>query len=385
MSPLLTPKRLRLYPLAVLCGAVIGFIVLVATSNGLETAVGGRVGGDFPAFYGAGRIVRHGLSQALYDPSVQQQMQSDLLEHYPGGWIHFAYPPFVALAYTPFTFLSFKAAYVVHTILMAACCLLALWLLRPTLPPLGSYFAPLFAACLTFYPLFRAVVGGQNSALSLLCAAGAIAALHQRRDFAAGLWIGAWFFKPQFAIPAALVACRSVWAVLGVCVGASICFLLSASIMGLGWPIVWLRAATEFVAVDRLVDAGNGVSLVDLTWEWGIPAVGVPIAAVVALLVLALAFFRNGGTAARIGLASSAAPLISPHALYYDGALALIALVAPGVRWRSGILPWLAAIWILGAAQWLRDWSFVAPVTIALIVALVACALSLRPPGPIQK
>jgi hypothetical protein len=379
MSPLLTPKRLHLYPLAVLCGAVIGFIVLVATSNGLETAFGGRMGGDFPAFYGAGRSVRLGLGHSLYDPSVQRQLQADLLVHHPGGWIHFAYPPFVALAYAPFTLLSFKAAYVVHTCLMALCVLLAVRLLRPTLPPLGSYFAPLCAVCLTFYPLFRAVVGGQNSALSLLCAAGAIAALQQRRDFVAGLWIGAWFFKPQFAIPAALVACRSRSAVLGVCVGASICFLLSATIMGIGWPMVWLKAAAEFVALDRIVDAGNGISLVDVMWEWGLPSAGGSVAVVVAALVLALVFFRDGGPAARIGLASAAAPLVSPHALYYDGALALIALVAPAVGWRSRVLPWLAAIWVLGAAQWLRDWLFVPPVTIALIVALVAGARSQRP------
>lgn len=381
ISPLLTPKRLHLYPLAILCGAIIGFIALVATSKDLETTFGGRVGGDFPAFYGAGRTVRLGLGTSLYDPSVQRQVQSDLLPQHPDGWIHFAYPPFVALAYAPFTFLSFKVAYVLHTCLMAACCLLAFWLLRSTLPPLGSYAAPLFAACLTFYPLFRAVVGGQNSALSVLCAAGAIAAFGQRRDFAAGLWIGMWFFKPQFAIPAALVACRSLWSVVGVCVGAGVCYVLSAAVMGVAWPIVWSKSAMEFVAIDRVVDAGNGISLVDLAWELGVPTAGAPLAAMVGLFVLALAFVRDGGPAARIGLAAAAAPLVSPHALYYDGALALIALISPAVQWRSGALPWLAAIWFLGAAQWLREWWVVPPVTVALIAALVACARSVRAQG----
>src|ERR1700736_6599065 len=133
MKSLLTPRRLRLYPFAILAGVVIGYAYFLATSNGLRAVRGGRVGGDFPAFYGAARIVRAGAWQSLYDPIVQSQAQADLLPDSQGDWLPFAYPPFVAVAYVPFTFLGFKNAYVVHTVLMTACAVAALALLRPLL------------------------------------------------------------------------------------------------------------------------------------------------------------------------------------------------------------------------------------------------------------
>ncbi len=111
---LLTLRRFRLYSLAVLLGVTIGFAFFVVTSNGLQTARGGRIGGDFPAFYGAGKLVRSGQVDSLYDASAQRRAQDGLLPGVEDGWIHFAYPPYVAAAYVPFTFLSFKGAYIVH-------------------------------------------------------------------------------------------------------------------------------------------------------------------------------------------------------------------------------------------------------------------------------
>jgi len=374
MPRFLTPKRLRIYPLAALCGVAVGFVLLVATSTGLDTAFGGRLGGDFPAFYGAGLTVRMGLGQSLYEPSVQQRVQEALLPHVPGGWIHFAYPPFVALAYVPFTWLPFKAAYVLHTCLMAACCAMALWLLRAVLPVVQSHFVSLLGVVLTFYPLYRAVAGGQNSAISVLCAAGAIAALQAKNDFTAGLWLGLWLFKPQFAIPVALVAClRSMQALAGFSTVAAIYFLAGAVFFGVGWPRWWIESASAFVIADLSVDKGNGISLADVGTDLGSRSLGWGLAAIVAAVALVTAYRHRRAPAAAIGLTSAAAPLISPHALYYDGALALVALVFPAQAKGTAVLPWLAVVWVLGAAQWIRGSLFFPPVTVALLVAMVVC------------
>src|SRR2546422_3588681 len=57
---LLTRRRLRLYPLAVLTGAVIGFALFVAASDGLRGPLGGRIGGGLPAVYRGGPLMRVG-------------------------------------------------------------------------------------------------------------------------------------------------------------------------------------------------------------------------------------------------------------------------------------------------------------------------------------
>src|SRR6185369_18019498 len=113
------------------------------------------------------------------------------------------YPPFVAAGYAPLTWLPFKAAYVVHVLVMALCVVAAMALLRAALPALQRDLLPIVAAALGFYPIFRAVLGGQNTPLSLLCAAGVAAALARRRDWLAGVWAGAWLFKPQYAVAVA--------------------------------------------------------------------------------------------------------------------------------------------------------------------------------------
>jgi alpha-1,2-mannosyltransferase len=379
MTPFATPKRLRLYSLGALCGVALGFVALIATSNGLETAFGGRLGGDFPAFYGAGLTVRKGLAQSLYEPSVQQQMQDAFLPKNPGGWIHFAYPPFVAIAYVPLTYLSFKAAYVVHTCFMVGCCALALWMLRAVLPRVPDHFGTIFGVVVTFYPLYRAVAGGQNSAVSLLCAAGAIAALETKREFTAGVWLGLWLFKPQFAILVALAVCLRSWrALAGFSLVAAIYALASAAMFGLAWPQWWLTSASAFMTADSAVDRGNGISLIEVGTELGARSMGVGLAVIVAVAALGAAFRYRMKPAAAIGLSSAAAPLISPHALYYDGALALLALVFPAQATGSAVLSWLAAVWTLGAMHWIRAVLPLPPVTVALFVALIACVVSLR-------
>src|SRR5207253_10329527 len=90
--------------------------------------------------------------------------QAEFFPDQPGGWLTFPYPPFVAAAYVPLTLFSFKTAYALHSLIMAACCVAALALLLPALPRLRGSFLPCAAATLTFYPMVRAVMGGQNTA-----------------------------------------------------------------------------------------------------------------------------------------------------------------------------------------------------------------------------
>ena len=51
---------------------------------------------------------------------------------------------------------------------MAGALVGALALLRKPVPIIGQYWLPSIAASLAFYPVFRAVGGGQNTAITVL-------------------------------------------------------------------------------------------------------------------------------------------------------------------------------------------------------------------------
>lgn len=384
LARLLTPRRLRLYPLAALAGITIGFAFFLVTSDGLRTARGGRMGGDFPGFYGAARIIRAGTAQSLYDPAVQRRAQADLLPGAEGGWIHFAYPPFVALAYVPFTFLSFKSAYIVHTLLMVMCCIAALAVLRGPLPNVARHFVPCVAATLTFYPLFRANVGGQNTAISLLCAAGAAAALAGGRPIIAGVWLGAWLFKPQLALPvAALIALRYPKVIPAIAVSALAWYVLGAAVSGPAWPIWWLREGVfPFAAADLNVDRGNGVSFREVAAELGVPALGWVLILLTGALAVRGALRAGTHPVVFVGMAAAAAVLVSPHALFYDGGLATLGLAAVGDVVGAALLPHLAAAWMLGALQPFREYLPIPPITVILVAVLVFAARALHVADP---
>ncbi|HEY3883872.1 MAG TPA: glycosyltransferase family 87 protein, partial [Vicinamibacterales bacterium] len=253
---------------ATLAGLALGFVVFVATSRGLTTIQGGRIGGDLPAFYGAGRLVRLGESRHLYDWNAQRAAQRDLFQTSQQGWIPFSYPPYVAAIYAPLTLLSFKSAYVVFTIVMACCCLGAVALLRPALAIVRRNILSTVTLTLTFYPLLRAVLGGQNTAVSLLCAAGAANAIGRRRSLSAGLWVGVWLFKPQLALPvAALLALHlpsKVRFVSGIALVATAYYVLGVFVGGSLWPVWWWReGALPFESAVRVVDRTNSIALIE--------------------------------------------------------------------------------------------------------------------------
>lgn len=382
---ILSPRRLRIYPLAALAGVVIGMTIFLALSDGLRAPRGGRVGGDFPAFYGAGRLVRGGQVESLYDARAQQGAQADLLPSIEGGWVHFAYPPQVAAVAAAFTLLDFKAAYLLHTLLMAACCVASLALLRAPLSILRHEFWPAIAATLTFYPMFRAVVGGQNTAVSLLCAAGAVACLARGRAFAAGAVLGAWLFKPQFAVPVVLVVALAGHprVLAGFGAAAGLWYLAGIPLAGAEWPLWWWReGVVPFVAADVAVDTGNGISLMEVANDFGIAAAGSIGALVVALVTLyAVVRHRQAHPAALVGLAANAAVLASPHALYYDGGLAVLGLAAAGEVLGMSAQRYIVGAWLIAALHEIPGAALFRPVLIAVLASFVLSARACAVPG----
>lgn len=354
--------------IAVLGGIFLSVLAIALTAEGPD-AISGRLGGDYPAFHAAGDVVREspGLSaDVLYDPAVQAEAQAPYRAE-PDGQLYFAYPAFFVVPYVAMSALGFTTGYLVHTGLMAALLGIALWLIRPCSRIVRDHFLEVFTASLTFFPVFRGVTGGQNTALSILLVAVVWRMLHDDREGMAGLAVGLLLFKPPFALPflGVLLLTRRWTAAGASLLTASGLYGLATLVTDPGWPGPWVDAlrfldefdtpfnVTNFVSVPGFAEAVFGI---DSTLA---SIVGYGVASALALAI-SLAWWRASRsdsersvpvgqlvvTTAVVGV------LISPHALYYDAGLLVLAGILlvdqgwPGwtvaAGWLGGLLHFLS-------------------------------------------
>jgi hypothetical protein len=347
-----TAERLTLYPRALVVALVLAVGFGALSADGARLPTGGRLGGDYAAFHAVGRIVLAGDVAHLYEEGAQAAAQADLHPGEPHAYLAFAYPPFVAAAAAPLAAIPFPAAWAVHTAFMAACLAVALRLLRPRWPAALDHPSAQFAAALTFYPMFRSVLGGQNTALSALCLAMAWRAVGEGRPAAAGAAAALLCFKPQFGLPllALLTLWRpSVWR--GAAPVLMALWAAGAAVAGPGWVTWWWGSIGAFYLRDRVVDAPNSVGLLgslEALIGPGDPR-ALALGAIATLAVASVAAFvwwrQRGSLDARMALTAVTLVLVPPHSLYYDAGLAAFA----GLWWTaSGRGRRAAAFWALG-------------------------------------
>ncbi len=368
--------------LAVIMAAVVGAGLGADAS---QDTSGARLGGDFPAFYAAGSIVWDGDIDSLYDPARQQAAQDELgLD----GYLAFAYPPHVALAYAPLGGIGFQVAYLIHTIVMAAAFGLAVWLITPMVPLLKRWRWPLLAASFTFFPLISAVGGGQNAAISVLLLAGIWRALHEDREVLAGIAIGLLVYRPQYALPMiGLVLLSKHWRAVIASISTIVAtWVLTASTRGVGWFGEWFEQVGPFIERDAEVNATNSISFLGflqaaLSADSMVALVaGVTLAVgVVATLMFLWVNPERFSLAQRMGAAAVGIILISPHTMFYDASLILIAGAA--LLAESEVVPVrvLAVLWLGALTHTFSKDLGATPLAIvvtAVFVAFVLRALS---------
>lgn len=378
---------------AVLLALAAALSISLASSLGTpggSATLSGRLGGDFPAFYGAGRIVTGEGADRLYDPAVQAAAQADLFGGDTDGYLYFAYPPAVAALYAPLAPLPYGTAYALHTIAAVGALVAALWCLRPMVGVVDRHFTVVLAAGLTFFPLFRAVGAGQNTAFVLLALAASWRLVHHEHDLAAGVVLGLAVAKPQLAI--ALVGLHLLarrWRVVaGAAVGAAAVWAASAVLAGPGWVLPWWEQAARFERIDAGVNGRNAVSWLGVARA--VAGVDSPLAAAVgwglaAATVAAVIWTWRHSTRHSLGpamaVAASGVLLISPHAMFYDAGLMLLTGVVLADRLgRPGRLV-LGGAWLLGFAHPLARWLGVTPVAAAVMLTFgIAVVEARRPP-----
>lgn len=355
-------KRLSV---ALLVALALSLLLTLLSGSGADTGAG-RLGGDYPAFYAAGRIAADDGLEHVNDLDHLEAAQVDL---FPAdedeGFLTWAYPPHVALVYRPLAALPYRASYAVHTALMVAAFVGALLLARPLLPWLRSAALPAAAAGLAFYPMFRGVGSGQNTALTLLLLVLAWRASATGRDGWAGVALGLLLYKPQFAaIALAVWVIGGRWRALPTFAGVGAAtWAITAAFAGTGWVGAYLDDLDAYRATED-VNAANHVALTEVAEAVGLPtAVGAAAALVVGLLV-ARRWWRNRslddageGLALGVAVLAPALLLCALHAVFYDEGLVLLT-AAIAVQWGQARVA--AALWALAFVDPLKDsldWS----------------------------
>jgi hypothetical protein len=367
----------------VLIALAASFGLTLAGGEGADTPAG-RLGGDYPAFYGAGRMAAAGDLDQLYEPERLVREQADLLPgEQPGGYFSFQYPPHVAVAYRPLAALPYRTSYAVHTALMVLLLVAAVQLVRPMLPAIDRAPLPATTLALAFFPLFRGITGGQNTALTLFLLAVSWRAVHDRRDWVAGIALGILLFKPQYGLPLLalhLVARR--WRVLpGVAAMAALAWTASAAAAGTGWLGTWLDSVGAYPELEAKANATNAVSWLGATEALIDPgtaanAIGWSLAAITGAVV-AWQWWRHkdADLAWPMAAASAALLLASPHAVFYDTGLIVLAGFVVLDRGDRRAQRSAALLWLAGFSHIASSALGVNPLVLVIASALV---LSLR-------
>ncbi len=163
---------------------------------------------DFTIYYTAGTIVRQGMGHSLYDDAEQYKVQKQFAPQVATrlGALPFNHPPFEAVLFLPFTYFSYRVAYSLWALVNLAMLTALPILLRPHVPLLQRWPAPAWTAIsLVFFPIFFALLQGQDAILLLLFYALAFVSWKTNRLVYAGAWLCCAMFKFHLILPFVLL------------------------------------------------------------------------------------------------------------------------------------------------------------------------------------
>jgi alpha-1,2-mannosyltransferase len=323
----LTRERMRLWALAVLAASALGFVFLLATSNGLNDYQNRPLGTDFSNVYAAGTYVIEGQAAAPFDWPAQHAREraifGDRTPFY--GW---HYPPF-------FLFVAGLLALVPYTLSLAlwqgATLVLYLgtvWIVLRAVPAGASLTRdPMWLLLALAFPAVFVNIGhGHNGFLTAALLGSALATLDKRPTLA-GVLFGLIAYKPQFGmlIPLVLIATGRWRAFFAA--SLTVAALALATLIAFG-PEVWRAffASTHLTRVEVLEQGGTGwhkiqsiFSMVRM-WGGGIPLAYAMQGAVTIALAGALVWLWRSAAAYPLKAAALivAALLATPYSLDYD-------------------------------------------------------------------
>jgi len=295
---------------------------------------------DFAIYYCAGTMVRQGLGHQLYDDAtqfkVQQEFSPDVAIRL--GALPYNHPPFEALLFVPFTYVPYPWAFALWDLANLAMLMSLPFLLRPHLPQLQNYPSPLWVlTSLGFFPIFAALLQGQDAIMLLFLYALAFVCLKRNRDAFAGGWLALGLFKPHLVLPLIflLLVQGRKRILFGFVPIAAMLALVSIAIVGTEGIVLYphyVAHLEDTLARGAIVpsDMPNLRGMLDLLFL-GIPHM------VTAILATSLALFLFAAMECRrVGqnifdlqfcLAAITTVLVSYHAMIYDLSVLMVPLL----------------------------------------------------------
>lgn len=310
---------------------------------------------DFSEFYAVGNIVRHGLGQSLYDLRLQAEFQLQVAP------VHAFYlrPPFEALLFIPFSYLSYRSAYAAWVLCSLAILLFTLIVIRKNtnvMEALAQYTRGipadtglLLILFLSFAPVMNCFMIGQDSMLMLLIYTMTFLALKREREFAAGCLLACGLFKFHLVLPFVFICVlRQRFRFLaGFAAVGLILAVISILICGPGvitaYPNMFLNRNDRALMNFQPEYAANLRGLVYLLWGSKVPGHAADVIVVIASLAL-LGFIARRWRDSALELSFSAvvvaALLTGFHSFVYDLSLLLlpIAIVCGEMAKRQKLL-----------------------------------------------
>lgn len=213
-------------------------IINYPPKDGFILTNGRVIGGDFIAFYTAGKIARFDLSN-LYDFRTQKETRKNILKHAADsfqGELPFVYPPLVAWIFSWFTFFNFDTAFYLWVTLSIVISLFSLLIL--------SYYLGIFTikssvfillGVFGFIPYFiDCLAGGQLATIGILIYSLLFFLLQEKKDFIAGLVLSLGYYKPPlfFFFAIVVIMFRGKQFFFGCLTGGIILTALSISYTG---------------------------------------------------------------------------------------------------------------------------------------------------------
>jgi hypothetical protein len=351
--------------------------------------------GDFASFYTAAQIVRRGQSPRLYDPVLQWEIQQQFATTVKIrlGPLPYIRPPFEALLFLPFAYLTYTTACIVWMALKIVL-LLTLPLLLPWPDDANgatSNNAVVILVSLAFFPVAFDLIQGQDSVLLLLILVLGLRLLLRNADLACGAVLALGMFKFHLVIPliAILVLRKKFRVALGFVAISFILFTISLAMVHwsgvLAYPryLLELNPGLGMVKPQRMPNV-RGFMTVFLGHDPLSPPAKWFLAGVVVFGVLIGRKYWRGADRRSLTMAFSFAIVVtlltSYYANIYDLTLLLLPLLLLGRTFSgSQFCGWPRAVFLSAAAVLLFTpflWVLALRVDRFGLMALVLLALA---------
>lgn len=243
MAARLFYKFKRVLPLALLLVYLAQFAAFVIQMGGIDPFVRAT---DFMPNLVAAEIIHAGQGPSLYDLDVQHEVEQRIVSPYrslaAGEILPYNHLPFEVFLIAPLIILPYGQLMLYWTMLLAFALCVALYLLQKTLSLKQPWLVVMVICAISYQPVFRAFVLGQNSAIVLLGVCLTFAARKRegwKWQIPAGFGLVLVAFKPQLLPLVVLMMAMEGrwWALFWFVIEFAFLTVVAMPIVGVMWPL----------------------------------------------------------------------------------------------------------------------------------------------------